>query len=57
MKNDEREFFERLLKFTDVKEILRHSFISSAIYKYIIKESPLNDANYEETKDSFQLKN
>lgn len=57
MKNDEREFFERLLKFTDVKEILRHPFISSAVYKDIIKEPPQNDANYEETKESFQLKN
>ena len=57
MKNDERDFFDRLLKFTDVKEILRHPFISSAVYKDIIKETPQNDGNYEETKESFKSKN
>jgi hypothetical protein len=53
MKDNEREFFDRLLKFTHIKEILQHSYISSAIYKELIKKSPMESSNLEESKESF----
>ena len=55
MMDDEREFFERLLKFTDAKEILRDPYITRAIYKNFFEKIPQNTLNHEERKNSSDL--